>query len=249
MIKTVIIDDQENSRNAIKNLLLKYCPDIELMGEADGVKNGLDLIAKKQPQLVFLDVQMIDGTGFSLLEQIKEYSFKVIFTTAFDRYAVQAIRFSALDYLLKPVDPDELINAVARYKEPGINLNIKLNFDVLLENVKKTNAPSKKIVLSTVDKVHILKVEDVIRCESLENYTQFSIINDARIVMAKTLKEYEELLTEYFFMRVHKSHLVNLNHVVNFIKGDGGYLTMSDGKQVPVSDRKKDELFERLQKL
>lgn len=249
MIRTALIDDQENSRNALKNLLVKYCPEIQIVGEADGVKSGLSLIENVHPDLVFLDVQMTDGTGFSLLEQIKEYSFKVIFTTAFDHYAVQAIRFSALDYLLKPVDPDELVTAVSRFKDVRINLNSKLNFEALLENVKKTNAPSKKIVLSTVDKVHVLKVEDLVRCESLENYTQFSLINNTRIVVAKTLKEYEELLTEYYFMRVHKSHLVNLNHVINYIKGDGGYLTMSDGKQVPVSDRKKDELFERLQKL
>ena len=249
MIKTVLIDDQGNSRNALKNLLVKYCPDIDIIGEADGVKSGLELIESKHPDLVFLDVQMTDGTGFSLLKQIKQYSFKIIFTTAFDHYAVQAIRFSALDYLLKPIDPDELVSAVGRYHDVKINSDIKLNFDVLLENVKKTNAPVKKIVLSTTDRVHILKVEDLIRCEALENYTQFSLINNTRIVVAKTLKEYEELLTEYYFVRVHKSHLVNLNHIVNYIKGDGGYLNMIDGKQVPVSDRKKEELFERLHKL
>lgn len=249
MIRTALIDDQENSRNALKALLIKHCPEVAIIGEANSVKSGLELIETKQPDLVFLDVQMTDGTGFMLLEQVKEYSFKVIFTTAFDHYAIQAIRFSALDYLLKPIDPDELVEAVSKYKDISINLNIKLNFEALLENVKKTNAPAKKIVLSTVNKVHVLTVEDLVRCEAMENYTQFSLNNNTRIVVAKTLKEYEELLTEYYFMRVHKSHLVNLNHVINFIKGDGGYLTMSDGKQVPVSDRKKDELFARLQKL
>jgi two-component system LytT family response regulator len=243
MIKAIIVDDIENSRITLKHDLEQYCKNVKVIGEADSVKSGIALLNKTEADVVFLDIQMDDGTGFNILENLKEINFKIIFTTALDSYGIKAIKFSALDYLLKPVDPDELVAAVNKLKDeseaPGINDNIQL----LLENLKNANTSNKRLALNSADRVHMVAIDDIIRCESQGNYTIFHLPENEQIVVTKTLKEYENLLDEYSFVRVHHSHLINLDYMKEFVKKDGGYAIMKDGSHVPVSFRKRDRLM------
>lgn len=246
MFNAVIIDDIDNSRITLTHDLEEYCPQIKIIGEADGVKTGIDEIRAKKPDVVFLDIQLGDGTGFDILEQIGYIDFQVIFTTALDSYGIKAIKFSALDYLLKPVDPDELVEAVKKLEQNVKKDKIKSSIDLLLENIRDINPAGKRIALNSADKVHLVNVSDIIRCESRGAYTIFFLKNKEQIVDTKNLKEYELLLEEYSFIRVHHSHLINFNYLKEFIKKDGGYAIMTDNTQVPVSFRKRNKLLDMI---
>jgi len=248
MIKALIIDDVERARQSLRDDIEDYCENVLIVGEADGVSSGIDAIRSLKPALVFLDIQMDDGTGFDLLEQIGAVNFKIIFTTALDEYAIRAFRFSAVDYLLKPIDPDQLQAAVAKiHEEPRKETS---PYDLLLENLKKIqNSSVRKIALNTQEKVHIVAIDEVIRCESNSNYTLFHLTQKRNILVTKTLKEFEELFHDYNFIRVHHSHLINLDFMSEFVKTDGGYALMADGTEVPVSTRKRDALMKKLQEL
>lgn len=245
MLKAVIIDDSIEARKALVSEIEDCCPEIELIGQAEGVVSGAKLIRSMNPDLVFLDIQMNDGTGFDLLELIGSINFKVIFTTASDEYAVKAFKYSAVDYLLKPIDPDELVSAVKK-AERG---NQKENLNLLMENAKHSNKPVRKLALNTLDKLHIVNISDIVRCESDVNYTQFFFSNGNKLLVTKTLKDFEDLLSEHQFIRVHQSHLVNVNFIKEFVKGDGGYLVMTDKTSVPVSTRKRIAVVEMLNSL
>lgn len=245
MLKAVIIDDSAEARKALQMELEENCPEIELIGHAEGVVSGAKLIRAQNPDLVFLDIQMNDGSGFDLLELIGTISFKVIFTTASDAYAVKAFKFSAVDYLLKPIDPDELKLAVKK-ADKG---NQKENLNFLMENAKNGNKPIRKLALNTLDKLHIVNISDIVRCESDVNYTQFFFSSGSKLLVTKTLKDFEDLLSDHQFIRVHQSHLVNANYIKEFVKGDGGYLVMTDKTSVPVSTRKRNAVVEILNSL
>ncbi|MCK9271159.1 MAG: LytTR family DNA-binding domain-containing protein [Bacteroidales bacterium] len=250
MVKAVIIDDEKKSRQALTGLLERYCHNVIILGEAEGVRSGIEMIKSTSPDVVFLDIQMQDGSGFRLLQSFEKIDFEIVFTTAFDQYAIKAIRFSALDYLLKPIVPQELMEAVRKVEDLKMarQQNIQENINVLLENIQNP-AESRKIILSTAEKIHVVDVDDIIRCESDNYYTKFFFLDGSRLLISKTLKENESLLRGHQFIRSHKSHLVNTKYIRGFVKSDGGYILMSDNSKVPVSRRRKELIMETLNNL
>ena len=252
MISAVLIDDDGNLRNGMKGLLNLYAPQIQIMGEADSVLTGISVVDELKPEVVFLDIQLNDGTGFDILEQLALKNGKItshiVFITAHEQYAIKAFRFSALDFLLKPVDPYELKKVIGKIHEVLEKSSNYAHIDLLLENIRKKVDKFQRIALSNADGIHLFEVSDIIRCESEDNYTKFYIKNSKPILISKTLKEYEELLTEHGFVRIHQSHLINLAFLKSFIKKDGGYVVMADNSNLPISQRKKDSLQEILTK-
>lgn len=252
MIKAIIIDDEQSAIDRLAELLAKHCKHrIHLAGSCTSVEEGIKAIRSLQPQLVFLDVQIHDKTGFDILKQIGAKNFDVIFVTAYEKYAVQAFKFSAIDYLLKPVDPEDLKQAVEKLnrKKPADELARK--FDILLENIEqlKQYTPPKKIVVPTINGFELLPVIDILRCESDINCTTIFVKDKQRLVVAKTLKEFEEMLEEYNFFRVHNSHLVNLAYIKSYHKGKGGSVVMIDGTEIEVSTRRKEDFLKKLSKV
>lgn len=244
MIQTIIIDDEKLAVDNLSLLLSEYCQGIEIVGVANSIKEGVDLIEKTNPDLVFLDIEMPFGTGFDLLEKLKEIDFQVIFVTAYNQYAIQAIKCNALDYILKPIDIDELKNSVSKVK---VRENNNERIESLINNLKTGNFPAK-IALADEGGYVMVDVDSIVRCESSGCYTIFHIENSKKITVTRTLKQFEEILPTDRFIRVHQSHLVNLNKVEKYYKTDGGYLLFSDGSTVSVSRRKKEELEKRLLK-
>jgi two-component system LytT family response regulator len=247
MLKAIIIDDIEQARKTLKKDLNTYCPEIEIVGEAGGVVEGARLLQKVQPDVLFLDIQMNDGSGFDLLEILKEIPFRIIFTTASDAHAIKAFRFSAVDYLLKPIDPEELKEAVRKASEMlhGKEKGIELLKNTMSSGGKK----QEKLALHSLDKIHIVTITDILRCESNINYTEFHFSGGRKLLVTRTLKDFEELLSGHGFFRVHNSHLINTRYIKEFIKTDGGYLVMQDGTNVPVSSRKRPEVMKMLESL
>jgi len=247
MIKAIIIDDIEQARITLKKDLQVYASDISIIGEANGVIEGAKLLKTMQPDILFLDIQMQDGSGFDLLDILKEIPFKIIFITASDAHAIKAFRYAAIDYLLKPVDPDELIAALNKFREQKLNENDK--YKLLNESLKNHQKPHERIALHTQDKIHIVNINEIIRCESNVNYTEFFFTNGKKLLVTKTLKDFEDLLSDQGFYRVHQSHLVNTKFIKEFVKTDGGYLLMNDGSNIPVSTRKRPEVIKMLEEL
>ncbi|NNE55052.1 MAG: response regulator transcription factor [Flavobacteriales bacterium] len=231
MKKAIIIDDVEKARNSLKQDLKDYCPEVEIIGEADGVISGAKLIREHQPEMVFLDVHMNDGTGFDLLEILPEINFNLIFTTSSDEHAIKAFKFSAVDYLLKPIDPEELQVAVQKTgdQDDAVYSTLKQNMD---------EGP-KRLALNSQDKIKVVKIDDVVRCESSGSYTLFYTTEGEQVLVTRTLKEYDNLLTEHGFVRVHQSHLINMDFIKEFVKTDGGYLVLNDKTEIPVASRKR----------
>ncbi|MFT7250526.1 MAG: two-component system LytT family response regulator [Flavobacterium sp.] len=250
MIKAILIDDDQNLREGMKGLLERFAPNIKIIGEADSVATGIEVMDTLKPQVVFLDIQLNDGTGFDILEQLaaKNGAIKsnIVFITAHEQYAIKAFRFSALDFLLKPVDPEELQKVIVKIESVLEKTNDYAHIDLLLENIRKKVDNFKRIALSTSDGIHLFDISDIIRCESEDNYTKFYIKNSKPVLISKTLKEYEELLTEHGFERIHQSHLINLNYLKSYIKKDGGYVIMADESHLPISQRKRERLQEIL---
>lgn len=247
MIKAILIDDIEQARITLKRDLHEYAPEIEVIGEASGVVEGAKLLRKVQPDIVFLDIQMQDGSGFDLLDVLPEIPFKIIFITASDAHAIKAFRYAAIDYLLKPVDPDELTQALARFKEQQTDEQAK--YKLLNDSLKNHHKPSERLALHSQDKIHIVSIADIVRCESSVNYTIFYFADNKEMVVTKTLKEFEDLLSEQKFFRVHHSHLVNARYIREFVKSEGGHLIMNNGALVPVSTRKRAEVIKMLDEL
>ncbi len=248
-IKAVIVDDEKRSRDTLNGLINKFCPEVDIIGFADNYEGSLVLIRTQKPQLVFLDIQLNDGNGFQILEQLKPVNFEVIFTTAYDQYAIKAIRYSALDYLLKPVIPDELIDSVKKAQKKINSGQINESVHTLLENLNVVNNESNKIVLSTSEGMFVFKIDDIIRCESDDYYTRFFFSNRKPLLISKTLKQNEELLGDQQFIRPHKSHLININYISQYVKTDGGYILLTDGTKIPVARRKREMISEFLVKL
>lgn len=249
MLRAIIIEDEKRSRETLSGLLNLYCKDVDVVAEAEGVQSGISAINKHRPDVIFLDIQMPDGSGFKLLESLAEIDFGIIFTTAYDQFAIKAIKFSAIDYLLKPIFPDDLVIAVKKAEENRNIRDTKRSVEVLLENIRKPQDEAPNIVLSTSDKINVVKIKDILRCESDNYYTLFCFTNGKTLLVSKTLKDHEELLKEYNFIRPHKSHLINVMYIKSFLKKDGGYILMTDGSQVPVSRRKKEKILEIISNL
>ncbi|MCK4569014.1 MAG: response regulator transcription factor [Bacteroidales bacterium] len=249
MIKTIVIDDEVKARETILNMLETYCRDVEVIGTAGSVEEGVKVLGDHSPDLVLLDIKMADGTGFDLLRKLGKIDFLVIFITAFEEFAIRAIKFSAIDYILKPLDPDELMNAVQKAQDVIHKENMSVKLEALYENLDMLNTSTKKIVLKTSNSVHIVNLKDIVRCESEKNYTHFFTVENEKITVSKTLKEYNELLNDYKFYRVHQSHLINLAHIKRYEKQKGGFLIMDDNSSVPVSFRKKEDLMKLFKSL
>lgn len=248
MIRCVIVEDEEMARKVLKSLLAQYCPDVMVCAEADDITLGQTMIEAFHPDLVFLDIEMPGGSGFKLLNNIKDLDFEVVFITAYEQFAIKAIRHDALDYLLKPVDPKELIAAVEKVKDAKYKKTLKRQYDTLLKNIDPEQLVVKKISISTSDKIHLIEVDNIIRCESDNYYTNIYFKDGTSLLVSKTLKEMEQKLEEYDFVRTHKSHLVNMRCIINFIK-DEMMVVMSDGGKVPVSKRKKEKIIEVINNL
>ncbi|MCF8234451.1 MAG: LytTR family DNA-binding domain-containing protein [Bacteroidales bacterium] len=244
MIRAAIIEDEKKSRETLSGLLKRYCKRVEIVAEADGFKSGLEAIRKYEPEVVFLDIQMPDGSGFKLLEELGEINFEIIFTTAYDQFAIKAIKYSALDYLLKPIVPEELISAVTKVEKKKESGNLNKNVNVLLDNLRNRDTNSGKLALSTAEKIHIVEISNIIRCESDNYYTRFFFNNGQKLLISKTLKENEELLADHNFIRPHKSHLINIRYIESFNRYEGGYIIMTDGSRIPVSRRKKEKIID-----
>ena len=246
MIKVIIVDDEPYCCEALSILLERYCPQVEVAGTYHSGQEALDSIKLLRPQLLFLDIEMPRMNGFELLEKIKDISFELIFTTSYDQYAIKAIRFSALDYLLKPIDREELQRSV-RKVEQRLQHPSPQQIDLLFQKLQSPAQLLHKIAIPTMEGLQMVTVDNIVHCASDSNYTILSLKNQQKVIASRTLKEIEELLEEYSFLRVHHSNLVNLNEVHKYVKGEGGYLVMSDGSSINVSRSRKEGLLKKLQ--
>ncbi|MCL6267757.1 MULTISPECIES: LytR/AlgR family response regulator transcription factor [Flagellimonas] len=247
-IRAVIVDDEERHHSVLDKMLKNFCPGILVEGNAFSIREAVPIIEEKQPHLVFLDIEMPGGNGFTIFDHFEEPPFQVIFTTAFDLYAINAIKYAALDYLLKPINIQELKNAVAR-AEKVLEKQSKENIEkiqALKSNIQLEDRSLTKIALRSSDGIDFVEAKDVIRVEANQVYSNFYLQNGKKILVSKPLGEFESMLESCNFFRVHKSHMVNLDHIVKYVKGKGGYVIMKDGSNVDVSVRKKEKFLKRL---
>lgn len=248
MLRALIIDDEAHMRDTLVKLLELHCPDVVVAGQASGVATGAAAINEFHPDLVFLDIQMKDGTGFDLLYNLPSIDFKVIFVTAYDQFALQAFRCSAVDYLLKPINPEHLIEAVNRAGKL-IQEHFNIQMQALEENLKSVSKQHKKIIIKTTENIHLLDMKNIIACESDSSYTTIHTSEGDKILVSKTLKDYEDMLADCGFYRVHKSYLINLMQIKRFERQDGGSIVMSNDLKIPVASRKRDELLQLFERL
>lgn len=241
-MNALIIDDEQKGRNAVKNCIVNHAPDLTVLGEAENVAEGIKAIETHKPEIVFLDIDMPDGTGFDLLEQLPNINFKLIFVTAHENYAVKAFKYSAIDYLLKPIDPDDFSEAIAKLKSESRLDSIEEKVALLLENKNRF----ERIALPTSMGLKMVELTEIIHLKSDNNYTFFYLKGGLKILVSKTLKTYDNLLAEEGFYRVHKSHLVNISCVREYLNGEGGTVVMEDGAEIEVSRRKKEGLIQLL---
>jgi len=239
-LKTLIVDDEHNAVDFISSIIGEYCPELEVAGRAYDVNEGVSLINEKKPDLVFLDVEMPNGTGFDLLSQFPEKNFDVVFITAFNHYAINAIKFSAVDYILKPVNISEFIEAVKKViqKRSGDNSHNNESLKVLMENLR--SASPSRLAIPTADGMEYLNPKEIIRIEADRSYSWFYLTGNRKILVSRHLKEFQDLLSDRSFFRSHNSHLINLKYVRKFIRREGGYIEMQDGEQIPISRNRKD---------
>ena len=245
MLKAIIVDDEPYCCESLAALLERYCPDVEVTGIYNNGEEALAAIRQQQPGLVFLDVEMPKMNGFEMLEQLPSVNFDLIFTTSYDKYALKAIRFSAIDYLLKPIDREELQKAVHKVIQHS-QRPIAQQLEILMQKVNNPSKPISKVAMPTMEGLQMIPVDSIISCESDSNYTILHLKDKQRIIVSRTLKDMEEVLEDHSFARVHHSYMVNLNEIQRYIKGEGGYLLMSDGSTVDVSRSKKEILLKKL---
>jgi two-component system, LytTR family, response regulator len=246
MIKCIIIDDEPNCCDVLMVLLEKYCPEVEIISVCHSAREAIPFLLKNEVQLAFLDIEMPHMNGFELLEQLPRIDFELIFTTSYDHYAIRAIRFSALDYLLKPIDREELQAAVKK-AEHRLAYPLPQRFEILLQKLRQPAGQVKRIALPTMEGLQLIMLDSIISCASSSNYTILTIKESQKLIVSRTLKEIEEMLEDYTFLRVHHSFVVNLNEVRKYIRGEGGMLIMSDGTSIDVSRSRKQQLLEKLQ--
>ncbi len=248
MLNVVIIDDEPDAVKFIQGIIEEYCPNLAIAGTANSARDGVSVITQKKPDLVFLDVQMPHGSGFDLLSSFTEKSFDVIFITAFNHYAIQAIKFSAVDYILKPVNISEFIEAVNKVEQKRASREYhNIDYSNLLENLK-TPVPSK-LAIPTNDGIEYLNTSEIIRIEADRSYSWFFLTDKKKYLVSRNLKEYQELLQDLNFFRTHNSHLINMIYVKKFIRHEGGYIEMTDGSTVPISRGKRDLFLLQMAKI
>lgn len=248
MIKVLLIDDEVGCLSSLEILLTEYCPDVQIMDKCQSVNSSLAAIELHQPELIFLDIEMPVLNGFDLLEQIKNLPVSVIFTTAYQHYAIKAIRYSALDYLLKPIDYKELVQAIQRYKKQQSKPNTA-QFQFLMDKLSQKDHTIRKLAIPNLEGFKLVSIDDIISCEADDNYTHINLRNQVKITACRTLKEIQNLLEDYnVFIRVHHASLININEVNQYVRGEGGYVIMNDGSHINVSRNKKEALLKYLVK-
>jgi two-component system LytT family response regulator len=245
MVRSIIVDDELKSRESLKILLEDFCENAEVVALCQNVEEGVEAIEKYKPDVVFLDIQMQRETGFDLLNRIKPINFEVVFTTAHSEYAIKAFKFSAIDYLLKPIDIDELKTALSKV-EKKLHTNISERLEQLMQNLKPTAVQNYKLALPTTDGLIFVRIDEIIYCEASSNYTQIFTNDGKKHVVSRTLKEYEDMLADHSFFRIHNSFLINLNSVKKYVRGEGGYVIMNNDKSLDVSKRKKEGFLSKL---
>ncbi|TDQ29936.1 LytR/AlgR family response regulator transcription factor [Tenacibaculum caenipelagi] len=246
-LTAILVDDMPTALEMLQNDLTQFHPEIEIIGTAKSVVEASKVLRKQQPDILFLDIMLGDGTGFDVLEIHPNLSSKIIFVTASDEYAIKAFKFAAIDYVLKPYSNEDLANAIHKAKSQ-IRPD-KEQLTVLQQSITQPNQRPKKISLNTSDKIMVVNLDDIIRCQSDNNYTEFFMSDGQKILVGKTLKYFTDILKEYDFLRVHQSHLVNIQFIKEFIKSDGGYLVLKNKTTIPVSVRKKNEVVDILAKM
>ena len=248
MIRAVLVDDETDSIRVLERLLETFCPQVSIVGKADGVETALRVIQDSLPDLVILDIEMTQGNAFDLLNQLQPIAFQVIFVTAFDNYAVRAFKYSAVDYLLKPVDIDDLRNALGRVTEKTQEKDMMGKMKVLLDNMGTLNLSQQKMALPTMTGLMFVAIRDIIRFEAKGNYTLIFLNNGDKVTASRNIKDYEDLLPGSIFCRIHHSHIINLQNIQKYQKGRGGYVIMEDGSSIEVASRRREEFLRRLLK-
>lgn len=241
-MRAIVVDDEVKSRNTLISSIKSYTPEVEVIGDAATVVEALKKIKELKPDLLFLDVQLPDGSGFDILELLPNLNFKIIFVSAYDKYAINAFKFSAIDYLLKPVEPELLIQAVKKSSKEDKLEALEGKLNVLLSNRKQV----EKIALPSINGLELIKVNDIIYCQADSNYTIFHLQNNIQIIVSRSLKEYDEILSHQGFYRIHQSYLIKLSYVKKYIKGEGGSVILENGKELDVSRRRKDGFLQAI---
>lgn len=241
-IGCVIIDDEARSRNVINSYINEFIPELEVLGTAHNVESGVELITSAKPDLVFLDISMPDGSGFELLDKLPKAKFSLVFVTAYDNYAIKAFDYAALFYLMKPVSVKDLEKVVERHRKLRYDDQIRQKLEVLKSNQKSFS----KIALPVGNEYEFIEVSDILRCEASTSYTSFYMAGGKKLLVSKSIANFEKLLPQTHFFRIHKKHLINLTHVTKYVKGKTGYVILSDGSHADVAYRRKDEFIEKL---
>ena len=246
-IRALIVDDEELARKNLAILIEQHCPTVDVVGEASSASEARKFLKSGEIDLMFLDIEMPNGSGFDLLESLDEpIDFKIIFITAYHEYALRAFKFSAVDYLLKPINYEELKQAVSKVR-PGKEQEPKEKIDTLIENISKKGGTMNKIALPSMEGLQFVNLDEIIYCESQDNYTQFFLTDGKRVMVSKTIKHFEELLDPDRFFRVHRSNIINLKYIDKYVKGEGGYVVMKQGERIPVSRRRKESFLQLFQ--
>jgi len=248
MLRTLIVDDEEHVRLTLKKFLARYCPQVTAVRQAESVAEAYDMINRHHPDLVLLDIKMGDGTGFDLLRKFESPDFKVIFITAHDQYAVQAFKVSAIDFILKPVDPEQLTDAVAK-AQLAVKQDLRIKLDALETNLHTEQNQKKKIVVKTLDNIYLLETGCITHLESDASYTKIFTTDQGEIMTSRPIKDYEEMLAGFGFLRIHRSYLINLMHVKRLEKGDGGFVVLSGEHKIPIASRRRDVIINLLDEL
>lgn len=246
-LNAILIDDEKHSNEMLEWLLKTYCPDVQVVATCTSGEEGILAVTKHRPDIVFLDIEMPRMNGFDVLDNIRDKPFEIVFITAYDTFAVRAFRYSAINYLLKPVDPEDLSATIERIREKRSSTTSG-QMELLFQNLLNKNNQPDRIALSSSDGLIFVQTSDISYCKADSNYTQVVLQNGKKIVVAKTLKEIDETLAGKDFFRVHASYLVNINHISRFVRGDGGYIVMPDGTQITIARNRKDEFFQLFNK-
>ncbi|HEX4851054.1 MAG TPA: LytTR family DNA-binding domain-containing protein [Puia sp.] len=241
MIRTIIVDDEPRGLNTLNKLLQEYCPELKIVAACADAESAKEKVLQMDPQLAFLDISLPEKTSFDLLSELGEVNFEIIFVTAHNQYAIQAFQFSAIDYLMKPIDEDLLINAVKRAERRIAANTVNHDVSTFLHNVQKTQVPQEmKLCIPSLKGFQVVEIKDILFCEASGSYTNFYFDNKNFVCTAKAIHEYESLLQDAGFVRIHKSYLVNLRHIKEYLRGEGGSVILSNGKELEVSRRKKE---------
>ncbi|TAK49614.1 MAG: response regulator transcription factor [Saprospiraceae bacterium] len=249
MVNAIIVEDELKSMNNLKNLLSQHCPEVKVIGEATNIEQGLKLFlgASPKPNVAFLDISLPDGLVFKMLDELRPIDFEVIFITAFNEHAIKACQYSSIGYILKPINPDSLVQAVNRIRISEAN-QIGQRLDLFSQQLRYPNS-FEKISVSAIDGIYFVNIKDIVRFEAEDNYTHIFLVGGGKITVSKTIKAYEDMLINSHFYRVHKRHVINLNFMRKLVKGDGGYLVMEDGIKIEVSRRRRPAFMEQMRRL